>query len=156
MITEIPMFAHLADIAAKSKDPRTKTAALVKVKNGGIRASYNAPIKGTFDFETQEKYDYVEHAERLLIYDCARNGYPLEDQTMYMLFEPCVECARAIIISGITCIVVNSKIAELTPERWKESLAKAKQMLLENDVKIVYDSEVVGKQVLFNGEMVSI
>ncbi len=156
MITEIPVFAYLADIAAKSKDPRTKTAALVKFKNGGIFGAYNAPVKGTFDFETNEKYDYVEHAERLLIYDCARSGHSLEGQTMYMLFEPCVECARAIIISGITSIVVSSKIAELTPDRWKESLAKAKQMLLENDVKIVYDSQVVGKQVLFNGEMVDI
>ena len=46
--------------------------------------------------------EHVEHAERALIYSCANSGISLRGATLFTTHSPCINCARAILLSGIT------------------------------------------------------
>lgn len=47
------------------------------------------------------KYQFIEHAERTSILRAALNGVKTEGATLYCPWYACVDCARAIIVSGI-------------------------------------------------------
>ena len=48
------------------------------------------------------KYQYLEHAERTAIYRACKSGLKIEGNAiMYSPYNPCVDCARAIISVGI-------------------------------------------------------
>ncbi len=55
--------------------------------------------------ERPAKYAWTEHAERNAIYNAARMGTALKGCTMYVPWYPCMDCARAIIQSGISWLV---------------------------------------------------
>jgi deoxycytidylate deaminase len=156
MITEKPVFDYLADLAQKSDDPRTKIAGAIQLLGDHWYFAYNNSIIFGVDLSTEEKYTYIEHVERQLIYNCAKVGASTQGATMYLLFEPCVECARAIALSGVSKIVVCDAVRQHVPERWKESLQKAKEILKQRGVKIEYDPVLVGKTIWFNNEEVNI
>ncbi|WP_018690348.1 deoxycytidylate deaminase [Ahrensia kielensis] len=58
-----------------------------------------------FDRASGEKFHWIEHAERNAIYNAARAGADLAGCTLYVNRFPCADCGRAIIQSGITCVV---------------------------------------------------
>jgi dCMP deaminase len=107
--------AMLSNIAARSKDPRTKTGCIVVGPNHEIRSTgYNGFPRGVrdilperWDRDSGEKYFWVEHAERNAIYNAARCGTATEGCTIYVNWLPCMDCGRAIIQSGIRRVVVD-------------------------------------------------
>jgi dCMP deaminase len=107
-ITMLPL------IAAKSKDT-TKTSAIIVGPNNEIRSTgFNGMPRKFNDsnstlWEKPEKYFWVEHAERNAIYNAARFGTSLDSCTMYASHVPCVDCGRAIIQSGITRVILDSR-----------------------------------------------
>ena len=67
------------------------------------------------------KYEYIEHAERMAIYQAARVGTPTRGATLYCPWFACMDCARAIIVAGITEVVGHVRPRAATPERWTSS-----------------------------------
>lgn len=102
------------------------------------------------------KYQYIEHGERTAIYRAALNGRSTDDAVLYQIWFPCVDCARAIITSGIKEIVGIAKARALTPPHWIESLETAELMLNEAGVKITMIDEPIGVQMPFNGTLIDL
>jgi len=133
-------FLGLAAVASfRSKDPSTQNGAcVVDPESKTVSAmGYNGFPRGCSDDEfpwareaenkDDTKYPYVEHAERNAIYNAARKGVSLEGSIIYIHSEkgyyPCDECARAIIQSGITEVVMGWAIDDVTDKySWDATL----------------------------------
>jgi dCMP deaminase len=105
-------FSNLAEaVALKSKDRSTKVGCVLVGPEHEIRSTgFNGFPRGVNDdieerHERPEKYFWTEHAERNAVYAAARTGAHLKDCTAYVTLAPCMDCARALIQSGITCVV---------------------------------------------------
>lgn len=143
--------------AATSHDTSTQngavvvpaTAAYVAIGVNKIPAAIQAtPTR----LERPEKYKYVEHAERAAIYRAARVGTPTSGATMYCPWYACTDCARAIILAGITEVVGHVKPRAATPERWTAEIVQAEAMLREAGVGMRWLAEPLGVKIRFNGE----
>ena len=108
-------FINIAEqVKLKSKDKRTQIGVVVVGKDNEIVSTgYNSFARGINDNlderqERPEKYFWFEHAERNSIYNAARIGVSTLGTTMYMTCGmSCSDCARAIINSGISKIVLR-------------------------------------------------
>lgn len=144
-------FLSMLDLVAKkSKDRSTKNAAIIVGPDNEIRSTgYNSFPRGLNDdvperHERPTKYSWTEHAERNAIYNAARIGISLVNCTIYQDWLPCCDCARAIIQSGISKVILDSSSPKNGnkewDERWGESLSVSESMLKEADVKLmIYD-----------------
>ena len=127
-------------VALKSKDQSNKIGAVIVGPGHEIRSTgYNGFPRGMDDDDPMKqerplKYKYFEHAERNAIYNAARFGAVTEGCTMYCLWPPCSDCARAIIQAGITKLIVGKPIVSC-PDRWYEDLVIATDMLRDCHVK---------------------
>ncbi len=132
-------------VASWSKDPSTKTGAVIVGPDKEIRATgYNGPVRGVNDeveerFERPTKYDFFEHAERNALYNACLTGVSVKGCVMYATHAPCVDCARAIIQSGIKTVVTNKiVIDETTPKNtWRDKLFVSKEMFAEAGVDYI-------------------
>jgi len=136
-------FIDLANhIATWSKDTNTKTGAVIVDKdNRVISMGYNGFPSGAVDtredkYEKPQKYFYTEHAERNAIYNAAKLGISTDGCTMYIMWFPCADCARAIIQSGIKKLVCHEP--DLNLPKWGEHFEKSLEMFNEVNMKIVY------------------
>jgi len=130
----------------KSKDQSTKVGCTVVGPDNEIRSTgCNGFPRGVNDDlpERQErplKYEWIEHAERNAIYNAARVGISLKGCRIFMDWYPCIECARAIIQSGIVEIVIDGREFEKKEaqwnERWADKIKMSKQMLDEAGIKV--------------------
>ncbi len=103
-------------------------------KNEEVQKRYDKP----------NKYLWTEHAERNAIYNAARHGIALEYSKIYIDWLPCARCARAIIQSGITSIVVDARDYEAKEKKWlpwKDDMQVALTMLEESKIYITYWKE---------------
>jgi dCMP deaminase len=129
-------------IASWSKDPSTKTGAVVVGPDREIRSTgYNGLVRGADDdiperLERPTKYDFFEHAERNAIYNACLTGTSLKGCVLYATHAPCTDCARAIIQAGIKMVVTNKMIIdENTPSgTWRDRLDYSAQMFREAGV----------------------
>jgi dCMP deaminase len=105
--------AHLS--ALRSKDPNTQVGAVIVDEDKKVVSiGYNGFPKGCDDdtypwtsegSTLESKYAYVVHAELNAILNSPRS---VKGCTIYVSLFPCHECAKAIIQSGIKCIVYES------------------------------------------------
>ena len=130
-------------VASWSKDPSTKTGAVVVGPDKEIRATgYNGPVRGVEDdvperLERPTKYEFFEHAERNAVYNACLTGVSLKGCVMYATHPPCTDCARAIIQSGIKMLVTrelpqNNNIPSGT---WRDKLEYSAQMFREAGIE---------------------
>ena len=81
-------------IATWSKDPNTKTGAIVVGPDREIRATgYNGLVRGVNDdiperMERPTKYDFFEHAERNAVYNACLTGTSLKGCVLYATHPP--------------------------------------------------------------------
>lgn len=121
----------------KSKDQSTKVGAVIVGPDNEIRSTgFNSPCRGIDDtrpeiHERPLKYSYFEHAERNAIYNAARIGVPLKGSRIFVTWCPCVDCARAIVQSGITEVIAHKENPNNDSPRWIDSLNAAKAMFSE-------------------------
>ena len=135
-------FINIAEqVKLKSKDNKTKIGVVIVGKDNEIVSTgYNSFARGINDDvderqERPEKYFWFEHAERNAIYNAARIGVSTLGTTMYMTCGiSCADCARAIINSGISKIVLREGKGA-TNEKWQESAKRSQQMFEEAGVK---------------------
>lgn len=133
-------------VAAMSDDQHTQLGAVLvdpETHNVVVWGYNHIPdgLSKTPDrLERPAKYDYIEHAERDVVMRAARQGVSTEGKTMYMLLIPCVNCARAIIGSGIKEIVVDYEycmVYRAKTKHWDEEFRKViLGMLGEAGVKL--------------------
>ena len=92
------------------------------------------------------KYDMCRsaHAEANAIALAAKKGVSLEGASMYCTLEPCITCAKLIVMSGIERVVYehayDSPIAE-RDDYWKEVLSSSNtqvEQLIVKDETIRY------------------
>jgi dCMP deaminase len=132
-------------IAARSKDPRTKTGCVIvnRFHNvlttgyNGFPAGVSDTIPERWNRDNGEKYFWVEHAERNAIYAAARAGWATDGCTLYVSWLPCMDCGRAIIQSGITRVVVDKSGQEKnTSARWEADHARVLTLFSEGGVSV--------------------
>jgi len=88
-----------------SRDSRTQNGAVLVTKTRVICAVNAFPSGVTVTDERRaapEKYLFIEHAERAAIYRAASLGVATAGSTLYCPWFACCDCARAIIMSGVT------------------------------------------------------
>jgi dCMP deaminase len=114
-------FMGFADHAAlKSKDPSTRVGCVVVGPDGEIRATgYNGIPRGVKDaperLERPAKYLWVSHAEENAVAHAARVGVSLKDCRAYVTHHPCSRCARMLIQSGVSAIIVGPNETMMPP-----------------------------------------
>ena len=129
-------------IATWSKDKSIGTCAIIADKDNRIvSVGYNGFPSGCNDevnerYERPNKYLFTEHAERNAIYNAARIGVSTKNCTMYLMWFPCADCARAIIQSGIDTLVCYEP--DLSTPKWGEHFKAALEMFKETGVKLEY------------------
>lgn len=88
-------------------------------------------------YEKPNRFIWMDHAERRVIYNAARYGISTEGATIYTTWFPCAECAKAISQSGI------GKVVGIEPDwsnqRWH--FLEARQILTESNVEIEFYRE---------------
>ena len=131
-------------VKLKSKDINTQIGVVVVGKDNEIVSTgYNSFPRGINDDiderqERPEKYFWFEHAERNAIYNAARIGVSTLGTTMYMTCGmSCLDCARAIINSGISKIVLR-KGKGAKGDKWNDSSIRSIQMFKEAGVIVEY------------------
>lgn len=135
------MLTLAKEVASWSKDSSTKVGAVITTEKGApISWGFNGMPMGVDDDvpERQErplKYKWTCHAERNAM-DLAPSGN-LNGCVMFVTFSPCSSCAQSIVQRGIKTVVVDADYtADKMPERWKEDMDIAVNMLKEAGVTI--------------------
>jgi dCMP deaminase len=152
-------------LAQDSRDPSTQNGAVIahsiegemQILSSGIN-SFCTQVQETPErWERPLKYQFVEHAERNAVYNATKYGKSIAGATLYVPFRPCVECARAIIQTGIDRVVCHKTIALATPDHWKESLDSAESLLSEAGVALeVCDFPKFDIPLRFNGVVLAL
>ena len=139
-------FLNIAEqVKRKSKDQSTQIGAVIVGEDKEVLSTgYNSFPRGLDDSlqerqERPEKYFWMEHAERNAIYNAALEGVSLKNSTIYLTSGlPCMDCARGIVNSGIKIVYCKEVCTTKNKEKWEESQNKAKQLLSECGVNVIY------------------
>lgn len=100
------------DLSELSPDEETQVGAVMLSPAGRIIAtSFNGFLRGAPDDKlpktregTPNKYEFIQHAERNMLYNCAYEGIRTKDTTVVCTLSPCFECLRACFQSGVRTI----------------------------------------------------
>lgn len=137
-------FMMLAKLTASRSTCLSRPTGAVIVKDRQVLASgYNGSLPGeqhcmddgecfrrSVEWGEAMKYDMCRsaHAEANAIALAAKKGVPLEGASIYCTLEPCITCAKLIIMSGICRVVFEHSYDSPIPERdryWKTVLASS-------------------------------
>lgn len=123
---EETFFSIAKTISLRSKDPRTKVGAVLVKNNCIIGTGYNGDprnFKYEFNWNTEEKYKYVIHAEMNAIANACYNGCEVKDSEMYLTLSPCNECIKLLVQFGVKKVYFLEKYKdfELTEHIAKNS-----------------------------------
>lgn len=142
-----------------SMDPHTQNGALLLATTGEIVVAANTMP----DIEVKpdrllrpKKYMYIEHAERNAIYLAAKRGVCTDGATLYVPWFACADCARAIIQAGVKRVVGHIVPWLQTPDRWKDSVQAADDMLQEAGVIASYLEDELGVSFMFDGKVLEL
>lgn len=131
-----------AEISRWSKDNSTKVGALIVTKEGKpVSWGYNGipmGVRETMDRDIKpEKYHYYAHAERNAL-DLSRSS--VGGCWLFVTHPPCSDCARGIIQTGISTVVIDTNgIDEFAMrDNWSESAEHALTMFNEANIKVIY------------------
>jgi dCMP deaminase len=146
--------------SVESTDPSTQNAALLIAGNTFLCGDTNhfplGVIESAERWERPTKYQYVEHAERNVIFKAARMGIKTKGLLMVCPWFACQDCGRAIIQAGITEVVGHDLELHKNSVSWQQSIAVAYQMLSEAGVKMRHIKGKVGEVIRFNGSEIDV
>ncbi len=133
-------------VAKKSKDPSTKCGTvIVGQDNAVLTTGYNGLPRRAEDGlperdERPEKYFWYEHDARNAIYNAASLGVALKGSTAYTTGCPCMDCARALVQSGVVRVVWDKAHGFSTDpdrlSRWEESMKRSMMLFKESGVQV--------------------
>ena len=147
--SDIPIKLRTAyKMAEASPDQSTKLGAIICHEGWNVAKGVNEFVKGYGDrpehHERPFKYWVTEHAERNVIFAALRRHYDLHGLTMVAPWVCCPDCARAIVLSGLKCVVGHKECIQRTPERWRESIEVGHNILKQGGVELIQWSGKVG------------
>lgn len=150
-MTELDLLREALRVAAtQSHDPQTQAGAVLVTRSRMFYAANIVP-PGVQNTPYADKYAITEHAERGVIYKAAAAGVATAGAKLYAPWFACNDCARAVILAGITEVVGLACLAEATPERWRAELRDAVRMLQDAGVGTRWLTERAGVTILFDG-----
>lgn len=135
------LLRHARDIAERdSLDPSTKVACLLIVNNTIVSTGVNAMCRGHANtqnrWERPAKYVWVVHAEINAVANAARAGVCVDGATCVITLFPCVACCKALIQSGVVCVVTVRP--DFNDPKWGAEFVIATEMLRESNVTIQF------------------
>ena len=146
----------------ESEDSRTQNGALlVHPVHGPVVGAANAfppNIMVTPErLERPMKYNYINCAERNVLYKAASRGVNTSNMHLYCPFISCPECAKAIVSCGIKKVVGHRNLMDKMPERWRERCEIGIGILNEAGVYVLlWEGQVFSEnenfEITFDGE----
>jgi dCMP deaminase len=85
------------------------------------------------------RFVWLEHAERTAIFEAARRGMATEGAALLSTYFPCTDCARALVQSGVKTLMTPRP--EYDDPVWGESFRTSAEILAEGAVTIVFLAE---------------
>ena len=141
-ISDLRFMAIADEGRSASNDPKAKAepssavSALI-VKSGSVisRGSNNfSPNTNESDLIFgDDRYLFIEHAERVALFKCAEAGIDTKGSTIYSTRHPCSDCARAIVYFGVSRIVTRRRDSH---GKWARSQEVAEIILKRNNISI--------------------
>ena len=132
-------YFELAETHARlfSKDPKTKVACIILSRESVILSTgYNGMPRGLPEVWEQPAKDlYVVHAETNAVYNAARVGTSLTDSIAVVTLFPCLECAKALVQSGVRTVV--TKEPDYSDPKWGEQFRLSKELFKRVGVEII-------------------
>ncbi|HEU0081640.1 MAG TPA: deaminase [Bradyrhizobium sp.] len=137
------------DVRKDSHDPDRKVGAVISDSGHQVLATgTNAPpsalrltVEESHEAIRQDrtwKYFMLEHAERNAIFAAYALGKSLAGATMYSTLFPCADCARAIVASGLSRLVVLGLARDpVRDEKWLDHYRHASGILAMAGVAVV-------------------
>lgn len=137
-------YLEIANATARlSKDASTKVGAIIVGVDNEVRSlGYNGAPRGCSADEDSrsdrpEKYFWFSHAELNAITNAARVGIPLNGCSLIVTHPPCMDCARAIVQSGIQQVFSPTPSSDFQ-ERWAEHMSRSARLFQECGVEVVW------------------
>jgi dCMP deaminase len=131
------MAAALGAAAASPNRVRQVGAVLVTRDEMQVAACNTFP-SGVRDLEDRHAGDgrfvWMEHAERHAIFEAARRGLATAGGHLTTTFFPCIDCARAIVDSGIACL--DTPAPAFNDAVWGQAFERSQVILQEGGVEI--------------------
>jgi dCMP deaminase len=137
-----------------SHDPETQNGAVLATRRQTIYAANCVPpgvARHEHRLRRPFKYDFIEHAERSVIYKAAATGIPTAGGVLYCPWFACTDCARAIVMAGISEVVGLIALRNATPARWLLNVELAEKILAEACVSQRLLADTVGVTIRFDG-----
>lgn len=136
--------ALASHIGEWSKERGRRFGAVIVGPDREVRSmGYNGIPRGVEDDDESRhtrddgmKYYWSAHAEVNAIFNAARVGIPVKGCTIYVPLFPCSDCAKAIIQSGIACVVTHRPGA-IEPV-WETHFKVSSKMMEEAGIQIRY------------------
>ncbi len=94
------------------------------------------------------RFIWLEHAERTAIFEAARRGLATEGATLLSTYFPCADCARALVQSGVKTLMTSRP--EYDDPVWGESFRTSAAILAEGSVNVVLlaeDQETIHRRI---------
>jgi len=110
-LSRIEAFMRMAEEFAKeSPDMQTKVGAVLISPTGRqVASGFNGFLRGAPDHLLPQirphKYEFIQHAERNLLYNCLDEGISTKGGTVICTLSPCKDCLRAVYQAGIETII---------------------------------------------------
>lgn len=133
-----------AILAARQSPNRVRKVGVVLVTKGGdaTLTACNTYPQGVRDLEERHagngRFVWMEHAERNAIFAAARRGLATQGARLTTTYFPCIDCARAIVQSGIT--EVHSLPPDLADPVWGEAFLSSRVILEEGGVALHFSA----------------
>lgn len=131
-----------ARASQESSDPRTHTTAVLFSEDGEpLITGFNRPVapglleKDSARLTSPEKYFWIEHSERATLQEAAKKGVSTDGKSMGCSLFPCVDCARAIVGTGIKALVTTTP--DFSDARWGDEFRRALETLDAGGVEVV-------------------
>lgn len=126
------------EAARESPNRVRQVGARLELADGTTITACNTFPAGVRDLPERHEGDgrfvWMEHAERHAIFAAARRGIATAGARLTTTFFPCIDCARAIVDAGITC--VETPPPAFDDAVWGEAFVRSSVILEEGGVAI--------------------
>src|SRR5271163_1776390 len=124
--------------SARSPNRVRQVGSVLVARDGTEITACNTFPEGVRDIDERHAGDgrfiWMEHAERHAIFEAARRGIATAGARLTTTFFPCIDCARAIVDSGIACLDTPSPAFD--DPVWGASFERSEIILKEGGVEI--------------------
>jgi len=151
--------------ATKSKDKKTKIAALIVKDKRIISTGFNGIPQGVNDdiIERNErpiKYFFYCHGEENAICNASRNGISTNESTLYTNANPCSSCCKSIIQSGIKKVIIHKQYNDLCKlsnrDQWKNHDKITYDMFSEAGIEVIEFDKFLNIDAYLDGKIINV